>query len=114
MIAERLKTLRKRTGMSQQEIAEKIGIEQNSYGRYEQGSRIPTTDIIVKIAQAFGVTVEEIYGNKPSEAVINKKIITTAELLQQYFKDKTGRNPTPEEFKVIDNLLDTYIKGMKK
>ena len=114
MVAEKLRTLRKRAGKTQQEVADEIGIESGSYCRYENGSRIPTTDIIIKLANAFGVLVEEIYGNKPSEAVINKKIITTAELLQQYFKDKTGRNPTPEEFKQIDNLLDIYIKGMKK
>lgn len=48
-----LKILRKETGMSREEVSEKTGVSTGSVSAYEQGVRLPKTDVIVKLALCF-------------------------------------------------------------
>ena len=54
--AEKLKAARKRTGMSQAELAELIGVTVRSFTDYECGRMIPRMKKIDKLAEALGVT----------------------------------------------------------
>lgn len=58
-IAARLKELR--GDVSQQKIAEEIGISQSTYAMYETGDRIPSDEKKKKIAEIHGKTVQEIF-----------------------------------------------------
>ena len=59
---EWLKKLREKTNMSQQNIAEKIGISQNYYSMIESGERQSkmTLDMANKLAEVFGVPIADI------------------------------------------------------
>lgn len=46
---ERLKNLRKEQGLTQQGIADKIGINRGSYSNWENGKRQPTLGNVVKL-----------------------------------------------------------------
>lgn len=50
-------------GMTQAEIAKKLGISQQAYSRYEQGKREPTLDYIKQIAQILGVQPGEFFNS---------------------------------------------------
>ncbi|MCI9086893.1 MAG: helix-turn-helix transcriptional regulator [Clostridia bacterium] len=71
MFAERLKTLRKSKKITQEKLADIIGVERSSIGKYESPSKpvIPSTDIQIKLADYFNVTVDYLLGReeKPSE-----------------------------------------------
>lgn len=58
--AENLKRIRKSKGLSQKELAEKLGVSQPSYAQYERGTRNPKIETLNKIAQALNTTVEEL------------------------------------------------------
>jgi len=63
MIAKRLKELRKKSGWSQQKLAEQAGLSYNTITKIEQGAAtMPTIQTIIKIADAFGVTLDELVG----------------------------------------------------
>ena len=65
MIAKRLKELRKRTGWSQQKLAEKAGLSYNTITKIEQGAATkPTIQTMIKIADAFQVSLDELIGRK--------------------------------------------------
>ncbi len=53
-----IKMLRKQYKKTQQQMAELLGITQQGYACYENETRIPPTDMAVKIADIFGVTVD--------------------------------------------------------
>lgn len=53
--SDRLKEARKRTGLTQIQIAEKLGITAQSYSQYETGKRRPKSDTLSKIADALNV-----------------------------------------------------------
>jgi transcriptional regulator with XRE-family HTH domain len=57
-----LRKLRKAKGLTQAELAEKIGITQSVVAAYERGAKKPEMDRIPALAKALGVTLEGLYG----------------------------------------------------
>ena len=55
---ERLKKLRKKLGITQQEFADRIGIKRNSFANYETGRNKPIDAIIKSICREFNVNEE--------------------------------------------------------
>ena len=65
MIAKRLKELRKKSGWSQQKLAEKAGLSYNTITKIEQGAATkPTIQTMIKIADAFKISIDELVGRK--------------------------------------------------
>lgn len=61
-----LKTLRKTRGYtSAKDFCKAIGISFNTYQNYESGSRVPTVEMLVKIADFYGVTTDFLLGREP-------------------------------------------------
>ena len=58
----RLKEQRKLYMFTQREMAEKLGISQPSYIRYENGSAEPSLENLVKLADLFDVSVDYLLG----------------------------------------------------
>ena len=55
---EKVLNILKHKGISQRELAEKVGCTEVSMSRYISGERVPKAPIVVKIADVLGVTVE--------------------------------------------------------
>lgn len=56
--AEELYNLRKKSGISQKELAQKIGVSQASINYWEKSQRTPSIDMVTLIADYFGVTLD--------------------------------------------------------
>ena len=63
-IGERIKQLRREKGLTQEQLAEKIGVERSSIGKYEGKSKnvIPSDDVKARLADFFGVSVDFLIG----------------------------------------------------
>lgn len=55
-----LKELRKRKNLSQKKVAEDMGISQNALCQYEKGIRNPRPELLVRFADYFGCTIDEL------------------------------------------------------
>ena len=66
--SERLKDLRKQAGLTQVDVAEKLGISQPAYASWERGFKKPTQENLVKIAQILNVSVDYLVGNSEEKA----------------------------------------------
>ncbi|OGK23182.1 hypothetical protein A2954_00500 [Candidatus Roizmanbacteria bacterium RIFCSPLOWO2_01_FULL_37_12] len=53
--AERVKTLRKKTGISQEKFADNVGIHRTYLGRIETGRSNPPVFTVYKILKALGI-----------------------------------------------------------
>lgn len=62
-----LKIVRERAGRSRQEVADAVGVAQNSVYRWESGLRTPSIEYVVKLAKFFGVTVDELINGPSAE-----------------------------------------------
>lgn len=56
----RIRAFRKLKGITQQSLAKKIGISVSIMGEIERGNRQPTPQIINRIAEALGISVDEL------------------------------------------------------
>lgn len=57
-----LKELRRRAGITQKELADKLGVSKATVSYYEQSLRSPSPDILVKISQVFHVSTDFLLG----------------------------------------------------
>lgn len=60
-VKRNIEGIRKELGLSQQTMAEKLGITRNAYRRIEKGQTRLFNDVIPKLADLSGRTVEEIF-----------------------------------------------------
>lgn len=64
---DRLKALRKRKGLSQEDIAPKVGVKYGTYRNWEQGVRDPGTEALIRLAEFFDVSVDYLLGQSEIE-----------------------------------------------
>lgn len=64
VFGKRVREIRKERGLSQVELAAKVGIDRSYMGFLERGERNPSLEVIAKIAEALSVTPDELL--KPS------------------------------------------------
>lgn len=61
MVCENIRRIREASGLTQFELAKKIGCSQSSLSKYETGDLGVDADCLYSIAQALGVPVSEFY-----------------------------------------------------
>ena len=62
--AENLKMLRKQAGMSQEQLAEKIGVSRQAVTKWETGAGIPDIENIMAISTLFDISIDDLLSNK--------------------------------------------------
>ncbi len=60
----KIKELREEFIMTQKELAQKIGNEQRNVSNWENGTSEPDCETILKIAQVFDVSIDELFGKE--------------------------------------------------
>lgn len=61
----RIKELRAKYNLTQEQLAEKIGISRPALSDIETGKTIPRGQTIIRIANVFGIPAEQIFFEKP-------------------------------------------------
>ena len=57
----KVQELRKRNGLSQEDLAFKVGVDRSYMGFIERGEKNATLDKIIKIAKAFNIKVKDLF-----------------------------------------------------
>ena len=70
-LATRLIELKEKNKVLQKDIAKSVGLSLRSYQRYEYGERNPTSDILIKLADYFDVSLDYLVG-RTDNPKINK------------------------------------------
>jgi len=72
IFGEKLKTERTKQGWSQEELAEKLFVSRQSVSKWENGQNYPSIELIIKISDLFGLTIDELLR---SDEELTKKVI---------------------------------------
>ena len=64
MLAEQITYLRTSTGMTQRKLAKELHVSLSAIGMYEQGRRIPSVEMLVQMADLFGVSLDYLITGK--------------------------------------------------
>lgn len=68
MLGARIAALRREAGLSQTELAQELGISASAVGMYEQSRREPSAQMLVQLAEKFGVSVDYLLtGREPQQ-----------------------------------------------
>ena len=57
-LGERIKTCRQKVGMSQEKVAELVGVSRQAVTKWESNQSAPNTENLFKLAELFGTTVD--------------------------------------------------------
>lgn len=69
MFSEKLKTLRKKHQLTQEQLAEKLSVSRNAVAKWESGAGLPDIENIKNIALFFGVSVDYLVGNVTEQQI---------------------------------------------
>lgn len=61
-LSERLKIARIKSNVKQLQVAERIGVQKSTMSGYERGSSTPSPEILMKLADIYGVSVDYLLG----------------------------------------------------
>ena len=57
-IAEKLQTLRRTKGMSQEQLAEQLNVSRQAISKWELGESMPDTENVITLSKLFGVSID--------------------------------------------------------
>ncbi|GAC1586172.1 MAG: hypothetical protein NVS3B8_00210 [Chitinophagaceae bacterium] len=104
-MGERIQQLRKTAGLTQADLAKKIGISHTQMARYEIKNIYPPADVLKNLAELFGTTIDFlVMGDNETKAQASLK---DAELINQFKKIAV----LPEEEKtLVLKMITAYIR----
>lgn len=69
MIADRIKLFREQNGMTQAELARKLGVTRSGVNAWEMGVTVPSTQYIMELSLLFGVSTDVLLDMKATKTV---------------------------------------------
>ena len=71
MLSNKLKQLRNERSLTQEDICRVLNVSKNCYASYEQGRTEPNISMLIKLADIFSVSVDELVDRKPEHHQID-------------------------------------------
>ena len=102
-IGERIIQLRKTKNWSQDELAKHVNASRIMIGKYERGDNAPSIEVLLKLAKAFGVSLDYLVGESVN-AAFDKEIINRLENVENLPQEEKNR---------IFHFIDLIIRDHK-
>lgn len=78
MLSDRIRELRKRAGLSQDALAERIGVSRQAVTKWETNAGLPDISNLTALAHLFEVSVDELLENTPLARADEKGYLFTS------------------------------------
>lgn len=92
MIADKIKFLREKQGLTQAELARRLGITRSSVNAWELGFSAPSTTYIIELAKTFSVSTDYLLGVKSTATIdvtgLTEKDVEVVYTLVKHLKTK--------------------------
>ena len=99
-VGTKIKVLREKNNLTQEQLAELVNLSTNHISVIERGLKTPKLDTFVDIANALGVSADEILCDVVEKATMIKS---------SALSDKLKHLPADEQRKIL-NVIDTLLK----
>lgn len=118
LLGNKIKELRIKSRFTQSELAERLGVTKSSIASYENDSRQPSYEVLIKISQVFNVSIDslllnrsgitlDIDGLKREQVKLLELLIVNykkGNLIEEYFRQSASK----EDVEVIEKLEEKY------
>ena len=93
LFADRIKIIREHSGITQAELARRLGLTRSSVNSWEMGLSVPSTSYIIELAKLFDLSTDYLLGLDRGAAVsvdglLDKEVSVLLDLIS-CFRDKT-------------------------
>ncbi|MBQ7559586.1 MAG: helix-turn-helix transcriptional regulator [Synergistaceae bacterium] len=107
-LGERIKNFRKGR-FSQAELADIVGVHENTLRRWELGERSPDADALMKLSKALGVSISELMEENDVEVIQKKMPSSTTKsskgmLIYERDGERLELPPTEQGYNIMNNI----------
>ena len=67
-IENKLQFLRELHELKQQDVADALGVSRSTYANYESGRRAPDIDLLMRLADIYGISLDELTGHQVNQS----------------------------------------------
>ena len=79
-----LKTLRKEKNLTQDQLAEQLGVSSRTVSRWETGMNMPDISLLLEIAELYGVTIPELIDGERKSENMNEEVKEVVSKMSNY------------------------------
>lgn len=111
LLGKRIKKLRKKYKLTQTELANQVGVTKSTIAAYENDSRLPSYEVLIKMADVFKVTIDSLLLDRMDSVLdahgLSGEQIDILNILISYFrKNNMEVNSSPDVNDMIKNYLE--------
>ena len=111
MTGDRIKDLRREKHLTQQQLADALGIERSSIGKYETGS-MPSAEVMLRLAEFFSVSVDYLC-ERESGDTLRAENDAERRLLVMFRRTEGIPDERREEIaQHISSTIEMYLKAL--
>jgi len=100
-LAEKILQLRKQQGLSQEELAEKVGVSRQAISKWETGESVPELERVVNLSKIFGTTTDYLLN---VDAMLEKDVTYKTDV--PIIEIEVGKR----RFKMTEGCLNVLVK----
>lgn len=104
MLGDKIKKLRKTIGMTQQELADAVGIKRSTIGMLESNKQGTSNDTLLKLAKILNTTIDYLLSDNAQEPTIDSSNNIEINVPKKYI----------DKYKVTSRDKKQYLEEMKK
>ena len=93
-LSEKLYELRKKDSLSQEQLAERLGVSRQAVSKWESGKAVPESDTLISISEYFNVSLD--YLMKEDDSAVTDPIVGT--------KNEQPSNSTGREKRILGTV----------
>ena len=108
-----LRKFRKQKKLTQEELANKLGVIRATYWSYEKGSIMPPYDKLEQIADIFGVSIDELMGRETDKSDISSDLSKLIRKLEEENQIYDGELLTSQTRELLIASLENSLKLLK-
>lgn len=107
LIGERIRTYRKRRNFSQEELAHRASFSTSYISDIERAEKSPTIESLVRITNALGITLEELFANTQTQKR-TKEAETVSSIVSKI------NNLSSKEMQTVNQMIDLLLNFRAK
>ena len=110
-IANKLVELRKKNGLSQEELADKLGLSRQAVSKWERAESSPDTDNLICLAKLYNVSLDELLNTDETIEEISREVKEREEEKGKEIERKTELSDAEIKRNKRYNLIEAILSG---
>lgn len=111
ILPRRLREARRRAGLTQAEVADAAGLDENVYARYERAERLPSVEILDRLCDAVGCSADWLLGETTPAPPARPQDDDDPTRTRRIRRIHRGlRKASPDILELVRSVLDAVIR----